>query len=222
MDLTTQKEKEIEIIDRVFFIAGMLGVLVVALCVIWWKVTGKSPIPPVPPCMIHAVTGIYCPGCGGHQGQRTRCCVESLCYRFITIRSCFTRWWSEQLFWSRRRSGVWAADDSRQWCISDPPISGSRWRWWWSTALWKTSYCCIFIFHCFDRQIYNRKRRHQFLLAHWWRLSDSVVHWTFPLFVFFWCPFSFVLSSKNLLSFYDFWNRIPFGSFCSFFCFFHS
>ena len=65
MDLTTQKEKETEIIDRVFFIAGMLGVLVVALCVIWWKVTGKSPIPPVPPCMIHAVTGIYCPGCGG-------------------------------------------------------------------------------------------------------------------------------------------------------------
>ena len=61
MDLTTQKEKETEIIDRVFFIAGMLGVLVVALCVIWWKVTGKSPIPPVPPCMIHAVTGIYCP-----------------------------------------------------------------------------------------------------------------------------------------------------------------
>ena len=39
MDLTTQKEKETEIIDRVFFIAGMLGVFVVALCVIWWKVT---------------------------------------------------------------------------------------------------------------------------------------------------------------------------------------
>lgn len=78
MDLTTQKEKETEIIDRVFFIAGMLGVLVVALCVIWWKVTGKSPIPPVPPCMIHAVTGIYCPGCGGTRAAYVLLCGKPL------------------------------------------------------------------------------------------------------------------------------------------------
>ena len=78
MDLTTQKEKETEIIDRVFFIAGMLGVLVVALCVIWWKVTGKSPIPPVPPCMIHAVTGIYCPGCGGTRAAYALLCGKPL------------------------------------------------------------------------------------------------------------------------------------------------
>ena len=78
MDLTTQKEKETEIIDLVFFIAGMLGVLVVALCVIWWKVTGKSPIPPVPPCMIHAVTGIYCPGCGGTRAAYALLCGKPL------------------------------------------------------------------------------------------------------------------------------------------------
>ena len=78
MDLTTQKEKETEIIDRVFFIAGMLGVLVVVLCVIWWKVTGKSPIPPVPPCMIHAVTGIYCPGCGGTRAAYALLCGKPL------------------------------------------------------------------------------------------------------------------------------------------------
>ena len=78
MDLTTQKEKETEIIDLVFFIAGMLGVLVVALCVIWWKVTGKSPIPPVPPCMIHAVTGIYCPGCGGTRAAYALLCEKPL------------------------------------------------------------------------------------------------------------------------------------------------
>lgn len=65
MDRSRQEERETETVDRVFFITGIFGVLAAVICLIVWKVTGQSFIPPVPPCTIHAVTGLYCPGCGG-------------------------------------------------------------------------------------------------------------------------------------------------------------
>lgn len=165
MDLTTQKEKEIEIIDRVFFIAGMLGVLVVALCVIWWKVTGKSPIPPVPPCMIHAVTGIYCPGCGGHQGS-----VRAAVWKAFVIALLPS---DRALHGGGRSSFSGHATIGRLSRGRFQAVVHFRPAYLWIALALVVINCfvknfirCIFIFHCFDRQIYNRKRRHQFLLAH--------------------------------------------------------
>ena len=64
----TQAEKitkEIKTVDQVFFVTGLICTAVAVFCYGWWKITGKSILPPFPPCMIHAVTGLYCPGCGG-------------------------------------------------------------------------------------------------------------------------------------------------------------
>lgn len=70
MDLTTQKEKEIEIHRPGIFYCGD------AWCTCCGALRDLVEGKPESrryrrflPCMIHAVTGIYCPGCGGHQGS---------------------------------------------------------------------------------------------------------------------------------------------------------
>lgn len=51
--------------DDACYAACLLFLLVSALCGIWMAGTGKSMAELVPPCLFHAMTGFYCPGCGG-------------------------------------------------------------------------------------------------------------------------------------------------------------
>ncbi len=57
------KNKNSSLEDKLF-LAGIWGVLLGAMILIWY-VRFFLPHMPFGGCMFHAVTGLYCPGCGG-------------------------------------------------------------------------------------------------------------------------------------------------------------
>lgn len=73
-----KKKSETAVVDQVFFVAGWICVAVAAFGMLLWKVKGENFSLPLPPCMIHAVTGLYCPGCGG-----TRACAAFFHGQFL-------------------------------------------------------------------------------------------------------------------------------------------
>lgn len=65
MTQSGKRENGITVEDQVFFVAGWICVAVAVAGMILWKVKGDAFSVSLPQCMIHAVTGLYCPGCGG-------------------------------------------------------------------------------------------------------------------------------------------------------------
>lgn len=51
--------------DDGFYLAGWGGIAAVILLMIIKKVTGFNVLHMLGPCMLHLLTGYYCPGCGG-------------------------------------------------------------------------------------------------------------------------------------------------------------
>lgn len=51
--------------DDGFYLAGWGGIAAVILLMIIKKVTGFNVLRLLGPCMLHLLTGYYCPGCGG-------------------------------------------------------------------------------------------------------------------------------------------------------------
>lgn len=53
-----------KLLDKIFYIVGWIGILIGAFVFGLWRM-GVLPTIHIAPCMIHAMTGYYCPGCGG-------------------------------------------------------------------------------------------------------------------------------------------------------------
>lgn len=77
-----------ERVDRQFFVFGWIAIAVVLLLGTFVKVTGFNPLQLLGPCLLHALSGYYCPGCGGTravkfllQGQL----LKSFCYHPIVL-----------------------------------------------------------------------------------------------------------------------------------------
>ena len=69
-------------LDTYFYIAGWVIIALLGLGVLALKVSGLTLSEVVPPCTLNAITGYYCPGCGG-----TRAAVALL--RGKVLRSVF-------------------------------------------------------------------------------------------------------------------------------------
>lgn len=54
-----------ETIDKYFYITGWIMIVIIAIVAIVIMIVGKEALAKLPPCTLHAVTGYYCPGCGG-------------------------------------------------------------------------------------------------------------------------------------------------------------
>lgn len=54
-----------EKLDDGFYIAGWCVLAVLVIAILGMKITGLQPGGYGMPCMLHALTGYYCPGCGG-------------------------------------------------------------------------------------------------------------------------------------------------------------
>lgn len=52
-------------VDKGCYIAGWCVLILISVCALALKITGFPIGNYMPPCMFHAVTGYYCPGCGG-------------------------------------------------------------------------------------------------------------------------------------------------------------
>ena len=61
----SKQKKENAVIENAFYIAGWLFLAVAGVLFLVWKFTGFTIGAYLPPCMFHAMTGLYCPGCGG-------------------------------------------------------------------------------------------------------------------------------------------------------------
>ncbi len=75
-------------VDGQFFVFGWCAIAVVLLLGTFVKVTGFNPLQLLGPCLLHALSGYYCPGCGGTravkfllQGQL----LKSFCYHPIVL-----------------------------------------------------------------------------------------------------------------------------------------
>ena len=54
-----------ETIDKYFYITGWIILTIVAAVAVYFKIFGTAILEKAPKCTLHAVTGYYCPGCGG-------------------------------------------------------------------------------------------------------------------------------------------------------------
>ena len=61
----SKQKKENAVIENVFYIAGWLFLAVAGVLFLVWKFNGFTIGAYLPPCVFHAMTGLYCPGCGG-------------------------------------------------------------------------------------------------------------------------------------------------------------
>lgn len=61
----SKQKKENALIENVFYIAGWLFLAVAGVLFLVWKFNGFTIGAYLPPCVFHAMTGLYCPGCGG-------------------------------------------------------------------------------------------------------------------------------------------------------------
>ena len=62
---SSKKTEENIAIENVFYVAGWLFLAVTGALFCVWKFAGFTITAYLPPCMFHAMTGLYCPGCGG-------------------------------------------------------------------------------------------------------------------------------------------------------------
>lgn len=54
-----------ETLDLCFYIIGLVCAVGGAALWFWWNHGLRQLLGPIPPCALHALTGYYCPGCGG-------------------------------------------------------------------------------------------------------------------------------------------------------------
>ena len=52
-------------LDKYFYITGWIVLILIAVLVTYVKIKGIGVLKKMPPCAFNAVTGLYCPGCGG-------------------------------------------------------------------------------------------------------------------------------------------------------------
>lgn len=73
-------------IENGFYIAGWCLLAIAATVALTVKITGLDIFACLPPCMFHALTGLYCPGCGGTRAFRALLqgnLFQSFCYHPI-------------------------------------------------------------------------------------------------------------------------------------------
>ena len=75
-------------VDGQFFVFGWAAIAVLLLVGVFVKVTGFNPLRLLGPCLLHALSGYYCPGCGGTRAVKFLLrgeIVKSFCYHPIVL-----------------------------------------------------------------------------------------------------------------------------------------
>ena len=75
-------------VDGQFFVFGWVAIAVLLLVGVFVKVTGFNPLRLLGPCLLHALSGYYCPGCGGTRAVKFLLrgeIVKSFCYHPIVL-----------------------------------------------------------------------------------------------------------------------------------------
>lgn len=75
-------------VDVQFFVFGWVSIAVLLLVGVFVKVTGFNPLRLLGPCLLHALSGYYCPGCGGTRAVKFLLrgeIVKSFCYHPIVL-----------------------------------------------------------------------------------------------------------------------------------------
>lgn len=52
-------------IDKYFYITGWVVIVLTAAAIVYFKIYGTHILTRFPKCTMYAVSGLYCPGCGG-------------------------------------------------------------------------------------------------------------------------------------------------------------
>lgn len=75
-------------VDGQFFVFGWAAIAVLLLVVAFAKVTGFQPLRLLGPCLLHALSGYYCPGCGGTRAVKFLLrgeILKSFCYHPLVL-----------------------------------------------------------------------------------------------------------------------------------------
>ena len=96
----TDKENEMLQIDqrrdRQFYIIGWCALLLGALVCVTVSLTGFDPFRLLRPCILHTLTGYYCPGCGGTRAVRAllagRLVRSFICHPIVPVAGVLAVW----------------------------------------------------------------------------------------------------------------------------------